>query len=239
MAWSSTSSSPSGQLPMCFQSAWVCTPGTVSKRTSGHAAGRGGAGAPGAGRSNSCPRTRSRCAARGAGRCCAAPDRPAAGVRCGPAAPRERVPRGALRVPRGRSASSSLRTVRRLSLKWRASALTLQPCWCRTCSSIQSSSNSTVVPLGAGGLNTAQLARRDFLFSDHDQVQSTPRTCALFVLRTAHYSCSPTLQSFLTYPPCSIGISTREGVVHIGPRIPPSSSGRGVVGKGAFVRRRP
>jgi hypothetical protein len=35
MACSSTISSPSGQLPMCFQSAWVCTPGAVSKRTSG------------------------------------------------------------------------------------------------------------------------------------------------------------------------------------------------------------
>ena len=32
MAGSSTSSSPSGQLPMCFQSAWVCTPGKVSRR---------------------------------------------------------------------------------------------------------------------------------------------------------------------------------------------------------------
>jgi hypothetical protein len=29
--------------------------------------------------------------------------------------------------------------------------------------------------------NTAQLARRDFLFSDHDQVQSTPKD-----LRAAH-----------------------------------------------------
>jgi hypothetical protein len=39
-------------------------------------------------------------------------------------------------------------------------------------------------------LNTVQLARRDFLFSDHDQVQSTPedlctiraQNCALFLL---------------------------------------------------------
>jgi hypothetical protein len=38
--------------------------------------------------------------------------------------------------------------------------------------------------------NTTQLARRDFLFSDHDQVQSTPedlctiraQNCALFLL---------------------------------------------------------
>jgi len=43
-------------------------------------------------------------------------------------------------------------------------------------------------------LNTAQLARRDFLFSDHDQRRSTPedlctiraQNCALFLLT---YSC--------------------------------------------------
>jgi hypothetical protein len=45
------------------------------------------------------------------------------------------------------------------------------------------------------------------------------------------------VQFLSTYPPCSIGISTPEGVVHIGPRIPPSSSGWGVVGKGAQVER--
>ena len=40
------------------------------------------------------------------------------------------------------------------------------------------------------GFDTTQLARRDFLFSDHDQVQSTPedlctiraQNCALFLL---------------------------------------------------------
>jgi hypothetical protein len=43
-------------------------------------------------------------------------------------------------------------------------------------------------------LNTAQLARRDFLFSDHDQVLSTPEDlCTIRAqIRTAHYSCSPT-----------------------------------------------
>jgi hypothetical protein len=43
---------------------------------------------------------------------------------------------------------------------------------------------------------------------------------------------------FSTYPPCSIGVSSPEGIVHIGPRIPPSSSERGVVGKCTLVRRR-
>ena len=42
-----------------------------------------------------------------------------------------------------------------------------------------------------------------------------------------------------TYPPCSIGISAPEGVVHIGPRNPPSNSKWGVAGKIAWVRRRP
>jgi hypothetical protein len=47
------------------------------------------------------------------------------------------------------------------------------------------------------------------------------------------------VQFLSTYPPCSIGISTPEGVVHIGPRNPPSSSEWGVAGKCALVRRRP
>lgn len=47
-----------------------------------------------------------------------------------------------------------------------------------------------VSPMGLVALNTVQLARRDFLFSDHDQVRSTPedlcairaQNCALFLL---------------------------------------------------------
>lgn len=47
------------------------------------------------------------------------------------------------------------------------------------------------------------------------------------------------VQFLSTYPRCSIGISTPEGVVHIGPRIPPTSSEQVVSGKGTLVRCRP
>jgi len=56
-------------------------------------------------------------------------------------------------------------------------------------------------------LNTVQLARRDFLFSDHDQVLSTPvdlctiraQNCALFVLTDTPWLLALVLQTQIAY----------------------------------------
>jgi hypothetical protein len=64
----------------------------------------------------------------------------------------------------------------------------LQPCRCRARRSIRISSDCTEV-LALGASNTTEHHMGDFFFPHHSSRSfCAPRTCALFVIRTAHYS---------------------------------------------------